>query len=155
MAAVALTAQADPMALRTQESADLVVILKSDRLLYVYRDGLPIREYHIQLGASPVGPKLHEGDSRTPEGAYALDWRNPESSFYKSIHITYPNRHDLMRAARHGVKPGGEIMIHGQPSYDSRKRHGDWTHGCIAVSNKAMDELWQLVPQDTPIHIYP
>lgn len=151
----AITAQAAPLAARTPQSADLIVILKSDRLLYVYRDGLPIHKYPIQLGGAPVGPKRREGDSRTPEGAYKLDWRNPTSIFYKSIHITYPNARDRERAVRLGVSPGSAIMIHGQPSYDSRTRYGDWTHGCIAVSNKAMDELWELVPEDTPIHIYP
>lgn len=151
----AITAQAEPMAARTPESADLLVVLKADRLLYVYRDGLPIRKYPIQLGRAPVGPKQREGDAHTPEGAYLLDWRNPTSIFYKSIHITYPNARDRTRAAQRGVSPGGEIMIHGQPTYDFRKRYGDWTQGCIAVSNKAMDELWKLVPQNTPIHIYP
>lgn len=136
-------------------AVDLVVLFKSERTLYLYRDGLPVRSYPVGLGDNPVGPKQRSGDERTPEGAYLLDWRNPDSTFYKSIHVSYPDREDLREARRRGVDPGGEIMIHGQPNYAYEPRNGDWTDGCIAVSNDAMDELWAMVPEDTPIHIYP
>ena len=152
---LAVAAHADPMPPPGPDSADLVVVLKSERLLYVYRNGLPIAHYPIALGGAPAGHKMRQGDQRTPEGAYTLDWRNPGSLFYKSIHIDYPNARDRRRAAGDQADPGGEIMIHGQPSYDDRPREGDWTDGCIAVSDQAMDELWRLIPQDTPIHIYP
>lgn len=138
-----------------EKPADLVVVFKADHEMYLYRNGRPIRHYPIQLGPQPEGHKQREGDGRTPEGAYLLDWRNPESRFYKSIHISYPDSRDLTSATHRGVDPGGEIMIHGQPWYASTARVGDWTDGCIAVSNKVMDELWELVPEDTPIHIYP
>lgn len=137
------------------EPADLVVVLKGARTLYLYRDGLPIRSYHIGLGDHPRGDKHREGDERTPEGAYILDWRNPESIFYKSLHISYPNSQDLHYALSRGWNPGGNIMIHGQPNYATERRVGDWTDGCIAVSNRAMDEIWRLVPDGTRIHIYP
>ncbi len=146
---------AEPLVEPAAASPDLVVVLKADRVLYLYRDGIPIREYPIQVGKVPQGTKIREGDQRTPEGSYILDWRNPESQFYKSIHISYPNARDLRRSARKNADPGSLIMIHGQPSYDFKTRYGDWTDGCIAISNQAMDELWELVPQDTPIHIYP
>lgn len=149
------SAMADPMVQAVTDSPDLVVVLKTERLLYLYRDGIPIRQYPIQLGKAPEGPKVQEGDQRTPEGVYLLDWRNPDSQFYKSIHVSYPNPRDIRRSERRNVPPGSLIMIHGQPSYDSNTRYGDWTDGCIAISNEAMDELWELVPQDTPIHIYP
>lgn len=148
-------ALADPLVERVADSPDLVVVLKADRVMYLYRDGIPIREYSIQLGKAPTGHKVRQGDKRTPEGAYLLDWRNPDSRFYKSIHINYPNPRDLRRVGGTGIDPGGQIMIHGQPSYDTIEREGDWTDGCIAVSNEAMDELWEIIPQDTPIHIYP
>lgn len=137
------------------EQVDLVVVIKSERSLYLYRDGMPVRSYKIGLGDEPIGDKFQSGDERTPEGTYKLDWRNPESKFYKSIHISYPDAEDRRMAERRGVDPGGQIMIHGQPDYDFEKRSGDWTDGCIAVSNEAMDVLWRLVPEDTPIHIYP
>src|SRR5699024_4610661 len=101
------------------------------------------------------GDKRQEGDERTPEGAYILDWRNPDSLYDRSIHISYPNAQDRTRARAHGVDPGGNIMIHAQPVYDFDKRTGDWTNGCIAISDAAMDVLWRRVPMGTPIHIYP
>lgn len=143
------------IALAQTPPADLVVVFKADREMHLYRDGTPIRRYPIQLGVQPEGHKRWEGDGRTPEGAYTLDWRNPESRFYKSIHISYPDSRDLAAARRRGMSPGGEIMIHGQPWYASNARVGDWTDGCIAVSNEVMDELWELVPEGTRIHIYP
>jgi murein L,D-transpeptidase YafK len=145
-----------PAAASAQEApADLVVVFKAEREMLLYRDGLPIRRYPIQLGSAPEGHKRYEGDGRTPEGAYTLDWRNPDSRFYKSIHVSYPDGRDLAAAMARGLDPGGEIMIHGQPWYASTARIGDWTDGCIAVSNELMDELWALVPEDTRIHIYP
>lgn len=134
---------------------DLVVVFKADREMLLYRDGLPVKRYPIQLGSEPDGHKRYEGDGRTPEGAYTLDWRNPDSRFYKSIHVSYPDSRDLVAAMRRGLDPGGEIMIHGQPWYAGTARVGDWTDGCIAVTNEVMDELWELIPEDTRIHIYP
>lgn len=139
----------------TPQSADRVVVFKAARTLYVYRHGLVIQQYNIALGRQPIGAKHSQGDERTPEGHYVLDWRNPHSHFYRSIHISYPAARDRRRAARRGVNPGGEIMIHGQPAYDDIPRHGDWTDGCIAISDKGMDQLWQLIAQNTPIDIYP
>lgn len=134
---------------------DLVVVIKSERIMYLYVDGMPIEHFEIGLGDAPIGDKHQEGDERTPEGAYILNWRNPNSDYYLSIHISYPNAEDRGRARAHGVDPGGNIMIHGQPNYAYEKRTGDWTNGCIAVSNTAMNILWQRVPMGTPIHIYP
>jgi murein L,D-transpeptidase YafK len=135
--------------------ADLVVVIKSARVLYLYDQGRLIGQYPIALGLNPSGPKRERGDDKTPEGTYILDWRNPNSRFDLSIHISYPNARDRTWAATHGVKPGNNIMIHGQPNYAVDKRTGDWTHGCIAVSNAAMAAIWAEVPDGTPIHIYP
>lgn len=135
--------------------ADLVVVIKSERELYLYRNGLIIAQYPIALGLSPVGTKRVRGDDKTPTGAYTLDWRNPDSRFHRSIHISYPDAQDRARAAALGEPPGKDIMIHGQPDYDNRPRSGDWTHGCIAVSDRAIDQIWARVPPGTPIHIYP
>lgn len=134
---------------------DLVVVIKSARVMYLYVDGIPVKTFHIGLGDNPIGDKRHSGDERTPEGAYILDWRNPDSLYDRSIHISYPNARDRAWSRAHGVDPGGNIMIHGQPVYDFEKRTGDWTNGCIAISDQAMDILWRRVPMGTPIHIYP
>lgn len=139
--------------------ADRVVVDKSERRLYLYQGRDVLRSYQIALGKNPLGPKRHQGDNRTPEGRYTLDRRNPRSRFYRAIHISYPNEQDLRRAAARGVRPGGNIMLHGVPNkYSDGKdffvRH-DWTDGCIAVTNEDMSEIWQLVADNTPIEIYP
>jgi murein L,D-transpeptidase YafK len=121
----------------------------------------PFRAYKISLGTNPSGHKKRQGDGRTPEGYYYLDWRNPKSQFRKSLHISYPNNSDLLRARRKGLDPGGMIMIHGQPR-PNRYRElqeiisaEDWTQGCIAVSNLAIDEIWDFTRDGTLIEILP
>ncbi len=141
--------------------AELVVVEKSKRRLHLVRRGKPVRSYPISLGFAPEGHKQQEGDGRTPEGTYRLDWRRPSSRFYKAIHIDYPNETDRMRAVQLGVRPGGLIMIHGQPRPNSHAdlqevvRNEDWTKGCIAVSNLAIEEIWEATRDGTPIEIRP
>lgn len=139
--------------------ADQVVVVKSERTLTLLSQGKAIRTYKVALGAVPVGAKEKQGDHRTPEGRYLLDRRSSQSKFYKSIHISYPNEQDRQRATRHGVSPGGDIMIHGLPNgfgwLGASHRLTDWTDGCIAVTNAEMDEIWDLVPDGTPIEIRP
>lgn len=145
----------------TVNFVDSVLVRKGERTLQLLHEGDVYREYRIALGDSPEGHKFQEGDERTPEGDYVLNWRNPNSSFHKSIHISYPNYRDRAFARAIGVDPGGMIMIHGRPNwltspavareYDNR----DWTDGCIAVKNDEMDEIWRLVRDGTPIRILP
>ncbi|WP_295543177.1 L,D-transpeptidase family protein [uncultured Thiohalocapsa sp.] len=145
----------------TVRFVDSVLVRKGDRTLQLLHDGDVHREYKIALGDSPVGHKFEEGDERTPEGDYVLNWRNPNSNFHKSIHISYPNARDRAFARAMDINPGGMIMIHGRPNwltspavareYDGR----DWTDGCIAVKNHEMDEIWRLVRDGTPIRILP
>jgi murein L,D-transpeptidase YafK len=136
---------------------DAVLVYKSERLLMLLNGGEIVGHYRISLGRNPVGPKLHEGDYRTPEGRYVLDWRNPDSRFYRSIHISYPNPSDWQRAQRSGVDPGGNVMIHGLPSdpVKAQLAWDDWTDGCIAVPNEAMDAIWNAVQDGTLIVIRP
>ena len=139
--------------------ADLVLIKKSERRLYLMCNGKAVRKYRISLGKNPTGSKQREGDKRTPEGKYILDWRNGHSKFYKSIHISYPNEKDMLSARSEGVNPGGMIMIHGIPDDPDYPEwlfeEIDWTDGCIAVNNRAMDEIWASVDEGTPIKITP
>lgn len=143
------------------EQADMVLVIKSKSKLFLKKDGNVIKEYNVSFGANPRGPKLEKGDERTPEGVYILDYKNPDSDFYKSIHISYPNAADRKRARKLGIKPGGGIMIHGQKddfgklSTVIRRYNLNWTDGCIAVSNSAMDEIWQAVAPGTLIEIRP
>ncbi len=136
-----------------------VLVNKSERRLHLLSGDRKVRSYRISLGDNPVGHKLYEGDSRTPEGDYTLDWRNPESDFYKSIHISYPSPKDRELAQAWGLDPGGSIMIHGLPNDAGDLAFAyvglDWTEGCIAVTNEEMDEIWALVNDGTPIRIMP
>ena len=140
-----------------------IKVYKSQRYLDLMHEDQVIRRYPMRLGFDPVGHKAIEGDGKTPEGIYNIDWRNPNSSFYKSLHISYPNQQDIRHAQQLGASAGGDIMIHGsapqfgaegQPLYHYMPRK-DWTLGCIAVSNAAMDEIWQLVKDGTSIEIMP
>lgn len=139
--------------------ATRVVVYKGERRLELLRGNEALRGYRIALGGDPVGHKLFEGDSRTPEGLYRLTARNPRSEFFLSMHVSYPNVADSARARKLGRRPGGMIMVHGQPNIPSRSpRHyetEDWTDGCIALSNADMMEFWLLVPDNTPIDIRP
>ena len=140
-----------------------IKVYKSKRYMDVLSDKTIIRRYAIRLGFSPVGHKTQEGDGKTPEGKYMLDWRNPKSQFYKSFHVSYPNKMDKKQALDRGVSPGGDIMIHGSSNKlekvgDSLYHYipnSDWTFGCIAISNAAIDELWLLMEDNTPVEIFP
>lgn len=141
------------------EYADYVLVDKSDRKLYLLKAGRVLREVEVSLGLVPSGAKQREGDFRTPEGKYVLDARNADSDFFLSIHVSYPNESDRVRARAQGVDPGGQIMIHGlpnEPKYDMRRYlDTDWTDGCIAVSNSDMVDIWLLTRESTPIEIRP
>ena len=109
-------AGADPTWQTGQSKADYLLIDKSDRKLYLYREGEVLRSFDISLGLMPEGPKQREGDYRTPEGSYKLSFRNPNSDYFLSIQISYPNKSDVARARAANVNPGGQIMIHGFPN---------------------------------------
>lgn len=157
--AVAAAPRADKVWPTPDNPADFVRVIKSQRLLEVWRDGERIRVYKISLGGNPVGHKQQEGDGRTPEGNYRLSYRKIDSVAYKSIHVSYPSAEDRKRARAAGVKPGGSIMIHGQ--WNGYGWAGwllqsfDWTNGCIGMSNPDMDDLWNLLAWNTPIEILP
>ena len=140
------------------EKAGRILVDKSERTLVLFADGRPIRSYPVSLGLNPVGHKRYEGDKRTPEGIYLIDGKNPNSAYHLSLHISYPNERDQRAARERGWDPGGQIMIHGLPTgliKASSKYEYDWTDGCIAVSNAAIEEIWQLVDEGTLIEITP
>ena len=150
--------------LRQSSPINEVHVYKSERRLHLLSGSHIVRSYDMRLGFDPIGHKVKEGDGKTPEGRYVIDWRNPNSQFYKSLHISYPNATDVAKAKQLGVSPGGDIMIHGSASTKQLKRlpqlmdylpKDDWTWGCIAVRNVDMDEIWKLVNNGTPIEIFP
>ncbi len=135
--------------------ATFVYVDKSERHIFFFDGPDLLAKYGVSLGRSPVGHKEREGDKKTPEGTYTLDYKNPKSQYYRSIHISYPNRRDRAQAKRMGVSPGGDIMIHGQPNgaqyIASVLQQYDWTDGCIALTNEQMEVAWELV--DVPVRI--
>ncbi|CAE6933464.1 hypothetical protein ACOMICROBIO_GDFFDHBD_02753 [Vibrio sp. B1REV9] len=138
-------------------AVDLVKVDKSKRRMYLIENGEVVKEYRIALGANPKGHKQEEGDNRTPEGDYTLDYIIEDSAFYRSVHISYPDAIDRLEAHRRGVSPGGDIKIHGLKNGETRSaqfiQSFDWTNGCIAISNEEMDEFIELVKMGTPITI--
>jgi len=141
------------------QKANKVQIIKSQRKLCLLASGKVIHTFRISMGPNPKGHKMFEGDGRTPEGVYTLDWRNEKSKFHKSIHISYPNDSDKQYAETHAKKPGGQIMVHGLPNGKSWLGYlhllKNWTQGCIAVTNSEMDIIWQKVDDGIPIEILP
>jgi len=139
--------------------ADTILVEKAARLLTLYRDGQRIKSYRISLGGKPVGPKVRQGDLRTPEGRYRIALRNEQSRFHRALRISYPNTHDLRRAQSLGVSPGSDIMIHGlgeRFAWLGRQHYlADWTEGCIAVTNEEIEEIWRLVPDGAGVLILP
>lgn len=141
-------------AFATDQTAQYLVVEKQARRLTLFRDGEALKTYRVALGGNPVGHKQHEGDRRTPEGTYSIDFKNPDSAYHLSLKISYPNAQDISRARRLGKDPGGMIMIHGIGE-DAVWRRSDWTDGCIAVSNSEIEEIWELVELQTPVVIKP
>ncbi len=136
---------------------DHILIEKTQRLLTVYKEGTPLRTYEIALGFAPDGDKEIEGDGKTPEGFFSINRRNPQSKFHLSLGIDYPQTEDIKHARSLGKSPGGDIFIHGQPNSlpDSVILPGDWTAGCIALSNQEIEELWRITPNGTTVEIRP
>lgn len=130
-----------------------VVVYKERRRLFLMNENETLRDFEFEMGFAPVGHKQYEGDGRTPEGAYMIDRRNPNSAYYLSIGISYPNNQDRAAAAALGRSPGGDIFIHGTPR--AKRRQDDWTAGCIAVSDRAIEDIYAMVRNGTPIFIYP
>jgi len=159
LTAVALLLVENSYATESAIFVDRVLVKKFERKLYLIKDGKPIREYHVALGDDPVGPKRQQGDEKTPEGHYVIDYRNPHSAYHLSLHINYPSKKDQQAAKKRGVNPGGDIFIHGAPNgmglLGSVLKNRDWTDGCIAVSNSEIEEMWELVRNGTPIDILP
>ena len=133
---------------------DYLLVRKAQRVLDAYSEGHLVRRIEgIQLGDAPAGPKRFEGDERTPEGRYIIDFGNPDSAYHLSLHISYPSDADLRLASAQGRSAGGAIFIHGQPNGHPGRAEGDWTDGCIAVSNDEIEWLWQAVPDGVTIEI--
>jgi murein L,D-transpeptidase YafK len=139
--------------------ADRIVVRKSKRSLELLHDGVVVESFPIALGRQPEGPKQEEGDGRTPEGIYHIDWRSMQTHYTRALHISYPDEHDRKQAHAMSVDAGGAIFIHGLPPdygpFDPPEWYRDWTEGCIAVGNAAVVKIWDAVPDGTEVEILP
>jgi murein L,D-transpeptidase YafK len=146
-------------ALPLNAKADLIVVYKGPRLLEIYQGETRLKSYGISLGRHPTGPKQQQGDGRTPERQYRLDYRNANSSFYRALHISYPGPANVAAARTRGVGAGGLVMLHGMKNglgWLGRLHLAiDWTDGCVALTDSDMDEIWRAVPDGTKIVIKP
>ncbi|MFQ8431644.1 L,D-transpeptidase family protein [Amaricoccus sp. W119] len=138
---------------RAMPRATQIVVSKKNRVLALMNGEQTLKKYRIHLGFTPLGHKERSGDGRTPEGVYYIDRRNPLSSYYLSLGISYPNPNDVARGRALGLDPGGDIMIHGGPTLRADRYKKDWTAGCIAVSDTEIEEIWSMVPTGIPIVI--
>lgn len=133
--------------------ADGIIVRKAERRMYILKGSKPLAVHDVDLGFNPLGHKFREGDGRTPEGQYFINRRNYNSAYFLSLGISYPNARDVARANAAGVDPGGDIFIHGGPRYRGEVGKADWTAGCIAVPDAAMELIYQMVPDGIPIWI--
>lgn len=137
---------------------DEIHVFKRDHKMLMLFEGQVTKEYFIRIGRGGYLPKEREGDGKVPEGTYFLDVKNPQSKFYKSIRVSYPNKEDIKRAELGGYDPGGKIYIHGYPKFGSAFLKGNWSKGCIVVENWEMEEIWNNISEESlpmPIKIFP
>ena len=159
--ALLLTGASAPGSPLAFPEVDHILVAKAARTMTLYGvDGSVTVIDHVQLGGDPVGPKHFEGDRRTPEGRFTIDYGNPNSAYHLALHISYPRPQDQAYAAARGRSAGGLIMIHGQPNdwvgqEPGARVPGDWTDGCIALSDEQIEALWQAVPDGTQVEIVP
>jgi murein L,D-transpeptidase YafK len=155
--AIFFFAHQDRKVLPAGTTIDRILVEKSERKLSILRGGKVLKTYHVALGRNPIGAKEQEGDNKTPEGIYTIDYRNPKSDYHLALHISYPSAEDITRAAQRGVNAGFDIMIHGLPNgqdwIGAAHRQKDWTAGCIAVTDEEIDELYRVTPDGTTIEI--
>jgi murein L,D-transpeptidase YafK len=150
---------ANAMDIDEDERIDMIIVYKSKRTMYLYRDGKIIDELPISLGKNPLGDKIMRGDNRTPEGQYWIRRKLCSQKYYRSLCISYPNSDDIKQAKSRGVSPGGDITIHAQPKWNADGNSNDytlsknWTEGCVAVANEEMEKLWYAVREGVPIII--
>ncbi len=140
-------------------SIDKIVVIKKERKMYLYKNNQIQNTLPVSLGKDPVGTKEKQGDNKTPEGEFWISRKLCSPKYYRSLCISYPRPEDTAKAAKKGLNPGGDVTIHAQPAWNADGK-GDkdtlsqnWTHGCVAVTNSAMKELWYAVREGVPIVI--
>lgn len=132
-----------------------VLVFKNERTMYLMHHDTALKTYKINLGFAPEGHKEKYGDGKTPEGSYTINRKNPDSEFHLSLGISYPDNNDRSLASEAGNDPGGDIFIHGGPVERRDRRKADWTAGCIAVTDREIEDIYAMVRIGTPINIFP
>ncbi len=159
LATLAILLLPGSVALPPSARADRVVVLKHEHLMMLMKDGQVLKTYRVALGRGGIGPKERAGDNKVPEGVYRIVGRNAQSAFHLALRVGYPTPQQVQDARLRGVKPGGDVMIHGIRNglgwVGPLQRYADWTKGCIAVTDREMDEVWRAVPDGTPVEIKP
>ncbi len=142
-----------------------VIIRKEERTLTVYHRTEQVKVYPIVLGIASYGPKVYQGDLRTPEGVYRISSKRPHARWSRFMLLSYPNDDDRSRYAMalsegrvpiidgHAPGIGGAVGIHGTDREDSNVRGDDWTFGCISLLNQHVAELYDTIPIGTPVLI--
>ena len=135
-----------------------IVVDKFARKLYIYHSGVKKFEYSAELGKNWVGDKRVRGDMATPEGLYKISKKfdSTKTKYYKALLLNYPNEEDTAKFREeiasgtlpHNAKIGGLIEIHGDGG-----KGIDWTEGCIALTNKEMDQIYKIIKVGTPVTI--
>ena len=152
-------AHAGHVPLATGARADSVIVEKAAHRLLLFGDGRLLKTYRVALGRGGLAAKEQEGDLRVPEGRYTIDRRLEESAFHRALHVSYPDSTDVERARTAGVSAGHSIMIHGIRNgagwVGRLHRLADWTAGCVAVTNREIEELWRAIPDGTPVVLRP
>jgi len=129
---------------------------KKEKLLELWVEDSPgkpyalVKAYPICATSGKLGPKRRFGDEQVPEGFYELDWFNPQSNFFLSLHVSYPNESDRILGLRQN--PGGDIFLHGNCV----------TIGCLPITDDGIKEVYWLAvlartsgQMHLPIQIFP
>ena len=118
-----------------------LIVYKKERTLELWFTGKTkkkIKTYKMTASSGKLGPKFKQGDLQIPEGVYRASHLNPNSKFYLSIGLNYPNSNDQKLAEVYKIKdPGGDIFIHGR----------NVTVGCVPIGDHYIEEVFYLVAQ--------
>lgn len=153
LAGIVLTACSSKFRTYNGPAVTQVQVHKADRKMYLLHNDKVLKVYQVALGGQPVGDKEFEGDGKTPEGVYYITHRNPQSTYHLSLGISYPNDEDRAHAAALDKPVGGDIFIHGGPLRRTTKQ--DWTAGCIALTDREMEDVYAMIRPGTPIFLLP
>jgi len=141
------------------DAIDHILVIKKERKMYLYKNGLVQKVLPVSLGKNPMGDKQRRGDNRTPEGEFFIKKKLCSPKYYRSLCISYPTLSDIENARQKGIDPGGSITIHGQPKWSANGKGNDytlshdWTQGCVAITNDAMEALWYQIEEGVSIEI--